>query len=169
MELPEKIEKNLVAYLQSLTTWPAYFDGATMIAPGESDADKRTQVIQCVCDDADSEDPAYSGNYWHPLKIELRTPATLLTDEETESSDASVSTSQLDKHKAVAAALSDAINITDLMDQLNATAQAQTDTELKAFAAIGFMDRKPMREQPGDFYASGFTLRRYSNSSASAA
>lgn len=169
MELPQKIESIVVAYLQSLTTFPDYFTVATMIAPGESDVDKQTQVIQCVCEDADSEDPMYSGNYWHPLRIELRTPATLQTEDEKDSSDDSLSTAQLDKHKSVAAVLADAINITDLIAQLNTAAQAQTDDDLKAFAAIGFSDRKPLRQQTDGYYASGFTLRLYACSNAEAA
>ncbi len=164
MELPQKIEFNIADYLQSLITWPDYFT-ADMVNTGESDEDKEVQIIQCVCENADSEDPAYSGNYWFPVRIELRTPATLQTDAEI----AANLPTQLDKHEAVAAALSDAINITDLMAQLNATAQAQSDTDLKAFAAIGFTDRKPIREQTDDYYASGFTLRLYACSNAAAA
>lgn len=173
MELPEKIESNIVAYLQSLA-FPAYFTAA-LVHAGESDVDKTTQVIQVVCAEAESEEPAYSGNFWHPVAIELRTPLFLQTGSDTASQDPAIATAQIAKHKAVAAILSDAICIDDLMAQFNATAQAQVNpdatpnTDLRAFAAIGFTDRKPLREQSDDYIMSGFALKLYACSNAAAA
>lgn len=168
MELAEKIESNIVSYLQSILAWPAYFT-TDLIHPGESDADKTTQVIQVVCGEAEVEEPAYSRNFWHTVQIELRTPPYLQTDDDKQSSEDAVKTAQLDKHKAVAAVLSDAIVITDLMDQINAAAQDQPDAELKAFAAIGFTDRRPLREQNDNYVMSGFALRLYACAYADAA
>jgi hypothetical protein len=166
MELPEKIESNLVSYLQSLT-FPAYFT-PDLVHPGESDEDKTTQVIQAVCAESENEDPPYSGNFWFPVQIELRTPLFLQTDDEKASADPEFS-AQIAKHKAVAAVLADAIDIDDLIAQINTTAQAQTDTDLKAFAAIAFTDRKPLREQNDKYIMSGWSLKFYANSNADAA
>lgn len=170
MELPEKIESNFVAYLQAFLAAlnpaaPDYFT-ADLIHPGETDFDKTTQVLQVVCQSADNEDPSFSGNFWHPLQIELRTPLTLLTDAE-KADPANVA--QLDKHKAIAAILSDALLADDLIAQINAAAQSQADANLQAFAAIGFTDRKPIRDQNDAYIMSGFELRLYACSNAAAA
>lgn len=173
MELPEKIESNIVAYLQAhfadvANSCPDYFT-PDMIHPGESDTDKTTQIIQAACGEADQEDPPFSGNYWHPVQIELRTPLYVQTDDQKQSSDDAQSTSQRDKHSAIASLLSGAILIDDFPAQINAAAQAQQDAELKAFALIGFLDRKPLREQNDNYIMSGFSLRVYACSNAAAA
>lgn len=173
MELPEKIESNLVSYLQGLT-FPAYFTAA-LVHAGETDIDKATQVLQVVCAEAESEEPAYSGNFWHPVAIELRTALYLQTDRDKTSQDPAVATAQLTKHKAMAALLSDAICTTDLPAQINSIAQAQVNadttpnTDLRAFALIGFTDRKPTREQNDNYIMSGFSLKLYACANAAAA
>lgn len=166
MELPEKIENILAAYLQT-GTYPDWFTD-DLIHPGESDVDKTTQVIQAVCGTYGVEDPPYSGNLWFTVQIELRTPITLQTDDEKASADDTISTAQIDKHKAVATVLSNLIVITDLPAQLNTIANAQADVNLQAFAAIGFTDRQHLREQNDAYIMSGFNLRLYACSNAAA-
>lgn len=172
MELPEKIESILVAYLQG-RAYPTYFT-SDLIHPGESDVDKTTQVIQAVCEKEAQEDPPYSGNFWYQVEIQLRTPLTIQTAADVASTDPAVATAQIAKHKAVAAVLSDAIVITDLPAQLNTVANAAVNADaspnvnLRAFACIGFTDRQPMRDQSNDYLMSGFSLRLYACSNAAA-
>src|SRR5579872_7406731 len=109
MELPQKIEAIGVAYLNT-QAWPAYFSKA-LILPGEVDQDKTDQLIQVVCGESEIEDPPYSGNFWFPVEIQIRTPVTLQTPTDQASQDPAASTSQLAKHQAVADALHNAMVI----------------------------------------------------------
>lgn len=152
MELTEKIETALVNYL-SAQTWPAYFD-LTMILPGEADELKTGQLIQIICEDATDEDPQFTGNFWHPVNLEIRSPMSVATDAET----VAEAQTQLAKHKEIAAVLETAIMVDDLPDQLSGFAVG--------FTCIGLVDRRPTRSQGEDFWSSGFDFRVYACSSS---
>lgn len=160
MELPEKIETALALYLRAqvqaaldANTLPAYFDPATQIQPGESDQDIPAQIIRCISGDADREYPQASGNFIFPCVIELLTPIADQTDAEAASADVQQSTSQLAKHKALAAILETAIMVDNLPALLNAL--------LNDFTCIGILNRLPQRGQADDLYVSGFTFDCY--------
>ena len=62
MELAEKIESALVSHLRAqiqaaldAETLPEYFDPDTQVQPGESDEDITSQLLRCICADADEE------------------------------------------------------------------------------------------------------------------
>jgi len=166
MELAEKIESALVAYLRAqiqaaldALTLPAYFDPATQIQPSESDAEITSQLLRCICPDADEETPQFTGNFNFTPIVELVTPAELQTDADAASGDVTESTSQLDKHRALAALLETAIMVDDLPASLNAAALALgTGYEMTVF---GILDHKPQRSQDKGLYTSGYTFRLY--------
>ncbi len=155
MELAAKLETALVAYLQSLATFPAYFSAADQIRPGEDDEDKDAQYLRCrTADNCDAELPTFSGNFWWPCEVELRTPSADQTDE---------ANSQLEQHQEVAAVIEDAMLASDLVDQLNAAALALgTGYELTVMA---IREIAPARNQDDEVYSSGWTLKIYCCSS----
>jgi hypothetical protein len=157
MELPEKIEAALTAYLREAfadnVDLPGYFDPVTQIQPGESDEDITSQLVRAICGDADQEMPQFSGNFFHPVTIELLTPVAEQTETQAASEDVAEFTKQLDKHQAIAAILTTAIMVDDLPDQLSGL---QDD-----FTCIQVLDRLPQRGQAEGLYASGFTFRIY--------
>lgn len=154
MELAEKLEASLVAYLAAQTL-PSYFSAA-QIRPGESDEDIDAQYLRCrAAEQADEETPLDTGNFLWPCEVELRTPAAEQTDEET---------SQLDKHQAMATVLEDAILVDDLAAQLTAAALALgAGYELTVFSVQA---RQPARSQGDDVYSSGWSFRVYCCSTA---
>ena len=166
MELPEKIETVLVTHLRAQVqaalddqTLDAYFDPVTQIQPGESEADIEAQLLRCICGDADQEYPQGTGNFYHPILIELLTPIADQTEVQAASEDVAESTSQLDKHKEMAAILTTAIMVDNLPATLNAVALALgAGYEL---TVIGILSRQPQRGQAGNLYVSGFTFRLY--------
>jgi len=156
MELPEKIESALVAYLQAQITAAlapeVSFDPATQIHAGETDQDIDRQIIACVCDDAESEYPLGTGNFWFPININLITPVGLLTESEVGA------VTPLELHRSLAGLLADAIMRDDLVAQLTAAAAD--------FTCLGLLDRRPQRAQDNSLYLSGFTFRLYAASMA---
>ncbi len=138
MEHPEKLETAIVAYLKTIT-WPDAFD-EDLILPGESDDTKEGQCVIVNCGDAEEETPLMSGNKWHTVTIELRTP--------------SAESAQLDDHSAAAEVLESAILVDDLPDQFMATAADLT--------VFGVRNIIPLREQTENYWMSGFSLRVYS-------
>ncbi len=130
-----------------------YFDPATQIQPGESDADITAQVIRCIAGDASQEYPQGSGNFRFPVVVELLTPIAAQTAAEAASDDVAQSTSQIDKHKAIAAILETAIMVNNLPALLTAA--------VDDFTCIGILDRLPQRGQAADLYVSGFTFLCY--------
>ncbi len=166
MELPEKIEAALTAYLRSQVqaaldaeTLPAYFDPDTQIQPGESAEDITGQLLRCICPDADSETPQFTGNFNFTPTVELVTPAAVQTVSEATSEDPAISASALDKHRAIAAILEWSIMVDNLPAQLNAAALALGEGyELTVF---GILDRRPQRSQAAGLYTSGHTFRLY--------
>jgi hypothetical protein len=166
MELAEKIESALVAYLQTkiaaaivATTLPDYFDPDTQVRPGEADEDITQQYVRCrAAGTAESEYPLDTGNFMWDCEVETRTPAALQTDAEEASEELEDSTSQLDKHKGVAGVVETAICVDDLPAQLTAA--------VSDFTVIAVQDRRPARAQDEDTYSSGWLLRLYCFSSA---
>lgn len=157
MELQEKLETALTQYLREAfadhVDLPGYFDPTMQIQPGESDADITSQLVRAVCGDADQEMPQFSGNFFFPITVELLTPAAEQTEAEAASSEASESTSQIDKHKALAAILETAIMVDDLPAQLTAL--------VDDFTCLQVLDRRPLRTQAEELYSSGFGFRVY--------
>jgi len=153
MELAEKIEFALVAYLQT-KTYPDYFVASDQVKPGESDEDLAAQYVRCwAAENAEAETPQSTGNFWYQAEVEVRTPTRIQTDADLASSLSTDSTSQLDKHQAVAAVVEDAILIDDLPEVLTA---AGTD-----FHVFAVHDRQPTRAQNDEVYSSGILLRLY--------
>lgn len=149
MELAEKIESALVAYLQT-QTYPAYFDSSAQVKPGESDEDLAQQYVRCrVPENAESESPQSTGNFWYQAEVEVRTPTQIQTDAD----NLAAVTTQLDRHQAVAAVVEDAILVDDLPAVLTA---AGTD-----FHVFAVQDRQPTRAQNDEVYSSGILLRLY--------
>lgn len=161
MELAEKIETALVTYLKAqitaaiaATTLPDYFDPDTQVAPGEADEDITTQYVRCrASNNADSEYPLDTGNFWWEAEVETRTPTALQTDAEEASAELTESTSQLAKHKGVAGVVETAILVDDLPAQLTAAASN--------FTVFAVQDRRPARAQDDETYSSGWLLRLY--------
>lgn len=170
-EIYQKVEDSIVAYLQQyvdgdLTTlppnsdvpstfyWPASLqkgDKTYRIFTGESSEDKDGQAILCICEDAQKEEPQYTGNFFVPCQIWLRTPVKTLSATEIA---AQVPTS-LDQHKAAATVLEHAI-LQDpflLAGYLNASG-----TDLTIYTV---MDRQPTRQDVPNYWGSGWTFRVY--------
>jgi len=161
MELAEKLEAALVKYLQTLDPpYPAYFDKATQIKPGETDEDLDNQYIRCRADtQADEEYPLETGNFWWSCEVELRTPSADQTESEAASESLAESTEQVAKHKALAAILEDAIQVDNLPDLLNTAATALgSGYELTVMAV---QNRQPARAQEDEVYSSGISFRVY--------
>lgn len=161
MELAEKIETALVTYIKAqitaaitATTLPDYFDPTTQVAPGEADEDITKQYVRCrAANNAESEYPLDTGNFFWDAEVETRTPSALQTADEEASAELEESTSQLDKHKGVAGVVETAILVDDLSAQLTAAASN--------FTVFGVQDRRPARLQDDDTYSSGWTFRLY--------
>lgn len=161
MELAEKIENALVAYLKTkiaaaitATTLPDYFDPDTQVAPGEADEDITKQCVRCrAANTAESEYPLDTGNFLWDAEVETRTPTALQTAAEEASAELEESTSQLDKHKGVAGVVETAILVDDLATQLTAAASD--------FTVFAVQDRRPARAQDDETYSSGWTMRLY--------
>lgn len=162
MELAAKLEAALVKYLQSLapSPYPAYFDPATQIKPGENDEDLEQQYLRCrAATEAEAEYPLDTGNFWWACEVELRTPSALQTEAEEASADPADSTSQKDKHGALATILEDALLVDNLAELLNTAALALgAGYELTVF---GVQERRPGRAQDDDVYSSGWSFRVY--------
>lgn len=150
MELAEKLEAALVSVFAGLT-YPDYFDPATQVRPGEFDEDIDNQYLRCrAADQAESEFPLDTGNFWWECEIEVRTPVAVQTTEEV---------SQLTKHQAVSAVMEAGLLVDDMPGQLNAAAVALgAGYELTVFA---IQDRRPARANDDDTYSSGWMFRVY--------
>jgi len=162
VELADKLEAAFVKYLQTLhpSPFPAYFDKAAQIKPGENDEDLDNQYLRAVADvQAESEFPIGTGNFWWPMELEVRTPARLQTPAEEASADPAESTSQLDKHKAIATILENAL-LADTLPALVMAAAAVLGAAYQ-FTIFGIQDLKPGRVQLDDVYSSSWTLRVY--------
>lgn len=161
MELGKKLEASLVKYLQTLNPpYPAYFDPATQIKPGENDEDIDQQYLRCrTADNAEQEYPLETGNFFWQCEVELRTPSASQTEAEADSGDPGESTTQLEKHEALATILEDAILVDDLADQLTTAAAALgAGYELTVMAV---QERQPARSQDDEVYSSGWVMRVY--------
>ena len=145
MELTEKIETALVAYLKA-GTWPPWFNG-NLILPAETDQEKIEQCIIIIAEDASEEDPEFSGNFWHPVQIELQTPMGLLTA--TQIADDAIA--PIDKHKVIADLLQSSLMVDNLPTLLNA--------QVSDFTCMAILDRKPTRGQTENMWASGLGFR----------
>jgi hypothetical protein len=155
MELLEKIESSIVAYLAGVTTWPASLKnaaGAYRIFSGESDQNKDGQSILVVADDAEREDPPFSGNFFVPVQILLKTPVTTQTARQKASS----APTMLANHSSAAAALESAINV----DPYALAGLINSDGA--DFTIMGpVLDIRPQRHQDDNWHASGWTFRVY--------
>lgn len=166
MELAEKIETALVAYLKTkiaaaiaATTLPDYFDPDTQVRPGEDEEDITKQYVRArASGTAESEYPLETGNFFWEAEVETRTPAALQTTADEASATLETATSQLDKHKGVSGVVETAILVDDLPAQLTAAASD--------FTVFAVQDRRPARAQDDDTYSSGWTFRLYCCSKA---
>ena len=145
MELAEKIEAALVAYLKA-GTWPPWFN-SDLILPAESAEEKSDQCILIIAEDATEEEPQYTGNFWHPVRIELQTPMGLLTA--TQIADDAIA--PIDKHKVIADLLQSSLMADNLPTLLNA--------QVADFTCLAIVDRKPSRGQTENMWASGLDFR----------
>ncbi len=164
MELHEKIETAIAAYLaafvdgdpaQAASYWPASLKnsaGKLRIFSGEADQTKDGQAIICISEDANQEEPQFTGNFHIPIQIWLRTPVRVLTADEI----AKKVPTALQNHSAAAGILSDFCNqdAYDLVAQINA---AGSDFTIMG----GIMDLKPMRSEQPNFFGSGWSFRIY--------
>jgi hypothetical protein len=172
MEIQERLETAIAAYLAAfvdgdLTTlnpgdqapatwfWPASLKnsaGQLRIFSGESDQTKDGQAILCISEDANQEEPQFTGNLHIPIQIWLRTPVKVLTAAEV----AAKQPTSLTNHSAAAAILSDALN-QDPFALAGAINAAGTNFTIMG----GVMDLKPMRQEQDNFFASGWSFRVY--------
>lgn len=172
MELYEKIEAALVFYLSQFIDgdpatlppntdipvawlWPKSLQndvGELRIFEGETDNVKDGQAILCIADDANQEDPQFTGNQMVPCQVWLRTPVKVLTPKEVELK----MPTALANHELAAAILSDAMNQDPflLAGYLNASAQDMT-------IMGGVMDLRPQRQEHPNWFGSGWTFRVY--------
>ena len=167
-ELHEKLESGIVAYLKqyvdgdpntAASYWPSSLKndaGQLRIFTGESDDIKDGQAILCISEDANQEEPQFTGNFMVPIQIWLRTPVKVLTAKEVS---AQVTTA-LEDHAAAAGILSDALNQDPfaLAGYINSGANGAT-------IMGGIMDLKPMRAEQPNWFASGWSFRVYAMNS----
>jgi hypothetical protein len=172
MELYEKVESAIVSYLNQyvdgdLTTvppntnvpptfyWPASLqrqDKTYRIFTGESDGTKDGQAILVIAEDAEAiEEPQYTGNFHVPVQIWLRTPIKTLTAKEKTDL---VNPSLVD-HKAAATVLEHAI-----MQDPFLLARYFTQS-VAALNVYSVMDRRPMRQETSNYWASGWSFTVY--------
>jgi hypothetical protein len=161
MELPEKAEAALVAYLQGFETddappktWPPSMTAGEQVRifPGENDQEKDGQCVLAIADDATEESPPFSGNEYIPVRVVLRTPVKKLDPKE-----------KADKvpeppatHSAAAAVLEQALGGDPFV-----LAAAITE-EVDDFCVMGgVLDRRPTRSQTDKYWESGFEFRLY--------
>ena len=170
-ELNEKIENAIAAYLKQyvdgdLTIVPAgtdvpssfywppslqYNDKSYRILTGESEMDKNGQAILVIAGDAEREHPQFTGNFFVPVEIWLRTPVKVLSPQEI----ANRVPDSLDFHKAAATVLEHAI----LQESfLLASYFTQSGSDITFYTVL---DRQPQRQQVANFWASGWTFRVY--------
>lgn len=169
MELYEKLEAAGVAYLKQfvggdLTAnpeppaswfWPDSLKnsaGQLRIFTGESDDLKDGQAILVIADDANQEEPQFTGNFMIPVQVWLRTPVKVLTAKEV----TGLNKTALQNHSAAASLLSDALNQDPflLAGYLNASGADFT-------IMGGIMDLRPERQEPPNYFASGWSFRVY--------
>jgi hypothetical protein len=158
MEHAEKLESSMVSFLSTLDPaaypWPVSLetDAGWRIAPGESDLVKDGQCILCMIEgDIGPEEPPCSGNRFVIMRIELRTPVQLPTDDQV----ALKLPTPLQNHSTAAEVLANAISRADLPDQLTSTSLGLT-----VFGLDG--NREQLREQTKAYWMSGWRIRIYS-------
>lgn len=164
MEIYEKIETAIAAYLAayvgadpelSTDNWPPSLRnsaGVLRIFTGESEQLKDGQAILVIAEDSNQEDPQFTDNQHVPVQIWLRTPTTVLTAKQIEA----LQKTAIQNHSAAASVLSDAIGI-DPFDLARAFNAAGADFTIMG----GVMDLKPMRQEPANYFASGWSFRVY--------
>ena len=159
MELGLKLESAFADYIAGLA-FPDYFIAADQVRKGETDSDISEQYIRCMAEpQAESEYPLDTGNVWWQCTLELRTPARDQTSDEAASSDSEESTTQLAKHRAVAAVLEAAILIDDLADQIT---DAADDLGIGyEMTVMAVQDRRPSHSQDDNVYSSAWMLHVY--------
>ena len=171
MELAEKLESVFTAYLKQFVDgdistippntdipasfyWPASLQNADKtyrIYAGESDTTKDGQAILCISGDSHKEEPQYSGNYFIPFEIWLRTPVAKQTAKQISDLEAKAITN----HKAAATMLEHAIMQDPFVLALNVQTLAGDLT------IYSILDRQPQRQQLPNYYASGWAFRVY--------
>lgn len=164
MEIYTNIENAGVAALKNFVDgdpaqlasyWPKSLKnsaGQLRIFGGESDQIKDGQAILFICEDANQEDPQFTGNFQIPVQVWLRTPPKVLTADEI----AKKAFTAKQNHDAAAAILSDFFN------QDPFTIAAILNTAGGNFTIMGgIMDLRPMRSEMENFFASGWSFRIY--------
>lgn len=155
MELGVKLEAALVKYLQTLdpSPYPAWFDKAEQIIPGEAESEIAAQYICCrSAETSDEESPLNTGNFWWDCEIELRTPGRINAPADTDPS-------EFEKHQTMATVLEDAI-LVDNLDTALTTAAAALGSGYE-LTVMAVQDRRPARSQSEDGYSSGWGFRVY--------
>ena len=168
-EIYQKLESAICSYLiqyvaGDLTTnpsppaswfWPESLRndaGSYRIFGGESDQTKDGQAILVIAEDANQEEPQFSGNFMVPIQIWLRTPVKVLNAKETTELQATA----LANHQAAAANLSDAMNQDPFTLAFYFNSSGQNVTVMG-----GIMDLKPQRSEMPNYFASGWSFRVY--------
>lgn len=163
-ELYQKIELAIASYLKQYVAgdptlpesyWPLSLKntgGQYRIFTGESDMLKDGQAILCIAEDANEEAPQFTGNQMVPCMIWLRTPVKVLTASEV----TDLQKKAIQNHAASAGILSDALNQNPflLASYINASGADFT-------IMGGLLNLQPHREEPPNFFASGWSFRVY--------
>lgn len=171
-EIDQRIENAIAAYLVQYVggdvstlppgtnipaewLWPSSLqdgENGLRIFAGESDKDKNGQAILCIADDGVEEQPLFTGNYFIPFRVWLRTPISALTEDQISKN---IPTA-LQFHEWAARQLSNALNQDPflLAGYINQSGENFT-------IMGGILDRKPQRQQVPNFYASGWSFRVY--------
>lgn len=155
MELGTKLESALTKYFQDMSPspYPAYFDPAAQVIPGEAESEIEGQYICCrTAETSDEEMPLDTGNVFWNCEVELRTPARINAPADTDPS-------QFEKHQAMSTVLEDAI-LVDNLDAALTTAAAALGSGYE-LTVMAVQDRRPARSQSEDGYSSGWGFRVY--------
>lgn len=159
MELPEKIEEMLVAWLETRPngTFPATFP-ITSISAGETDETLDSTSIVCIAGDAEEEVPPNTGNKWFTARIEIRTPPT--------SPESDNQADPLALHKELAHAIETLLQVDNLISQFEAAAAAKAladadFADLANFQVFGLIDRHQLRAETENMWMSGMSFRIY--------
>lgn len=159
MELQEKLESALVLYLKEFSTtdippvsWPDSInaDKQVRIFAGEDNQEKDGQCIICIADDVQQEYPPFTSNYYVPITVWLRTPVRVLSPKEITDR----VPEPLAQHAAAAAILDAAINGDGFALAAGINANG---TDLTVMG--GVLDRRPVRQEVENFWASGWEFK----------
>ncbi len=158
MELPEKVEESFCKYLRAFVTddnpaatWPPTMLAGDKIRifPGENDFDKDGQLVVVIAGDG-TEYPLFSGNYYVPVEMCVRTPTKQLTPDEIKNNVPAPKSA----HSLASSVLEQAIGGDPFALAAAVTALADDFTIMG-----GILERQMTREQTDAFWSSGFSFK----------